>query len=196
MKNRPPFKLALTFDDVLLVPQESHILPREVNLQTRLTKKITMNIPLLSAAMDTVTESDMAVALAREGGIGIIHKNLSIEDQLLMVDRVKRSESGMIVNPVTLSIDKTIRDAKNVMANYHISGLPVVDKGKLVGIITNRDIRFETNDDLSVLDRMTSEKLVTVPQGTTLDEAKKVLQEHRIETVSYTHLTLPTSDLV
>ncbi|MCS5612923.1 MAG: IMP dehydrogenase, partial [Candidatus Poribacteria bacterium] len=141
----------------------------------------TMNIPLLSAAMDTVTESDMAVALAREGGIGIIHKNLSIEDQLLMVDRVKRSESGMKVNPVTLSIDKTIRDAKNVMANYHISGLPVVDKGKLVGIITNRDIRFETNDDLSIRDRMTSEKLVTVPQGTTLDEAKKVLQEHRIE---------------
>jgi len=181
MKNRPPFELALTFDDVLLVPQESHILPREVNLQTRLTKKITMNIPLLSAAMDTVTESDMAVALAREGGIGIIHKNLSIEDQLLMVDRVKRSESGMIVNPVTLSINKTIRDAKNVMANYHISGLPVVDKGKLVGIITNRDIRFETNDDLSIRDRMTSEKLVTVPQGTTLDEAKKVLQEHRIE---------------
>ena len=181
MKNRPPFELALTFDDVLLVPQESHILPREVNLQTRLTKKITMNIPLLSAAMDTVTESDMAVALAREGGIGIIHKNLSIEDQLLMVDRVKRSESGMIVNPVTLSIDKTIRDAKNVMANYHISGLPVVDKGKLVGIITNRDIRFETNDDLSIRDRMTSEKLVTVPEGTTLDEAKKVLQEHRIE---------------
>ena len=181
MKNRPPFELALTFDDVLLVPQESHILPREVNLQTRLTKNISMNIPLLSAAMDTVTESDMAVALAREGGIGIIHKNLSIENQLLMVDRVKRSESGMIVNPVTLSIDKTIRDAKNVMANYHISGLPVVDKGKLVGIITNRDIRFETNDDLSILDRMTSEKLVTVPEGTTLDEAKKVLQEHRIE---------------
>ena len=164
MKNRPPFELALTFDDVLLVPQESHILPREVNLQTRLTKNISMNIPLLSAAMDTVTESDMAVALAREGGIGIIHKNLSIEDQLLMVDRVKRSESGMIVNPVTLSIDKTIRDAKNVMANYHISGLPVVDKGKLVGIITNRDIRFETNDDLSIRDRMTSEKLVTVPE--------------------------------
>jgi len=181
MKNRPPFELALTFDDVLLVPQESHILPREVNLQTRLTKNISMNIPLLSAAMDTVTESDMAVALAREGGIGIIHKNLSIEDQLLMVDRVKRSESGMIVNPVTLSIDKTIRDAKNVMANYHISGLPVVDKGKLVGIITNRDIRFETNNNLSIRDRMTSEKLVTVPEGTTLDEAKKVLQEHRIE---------------
>jgi len=181
MKNRPPFIQALTFDDVLLVPQESNVLPRDVGLQTRLTKNITMNIPILSAAMDTVTESDMAVALAREGGIGIIHKNLSIENQVVMVDRVKRSESGMIVNPVTLSADKTIRDAKDVMANYHISGLPVVEKGKLIGIITNRDIRFETNDSLSIRDRMTVEKLITVPQGTTLDEAKKVLQEHRIE---------------
>ena len=181
MKNRPPFIQALTFDDVLLVPQESHILPRNVNLKTRLTNKIKMNIPLLSAAMDTVTESDMAVALAREGGIGIIHKNLSIEDQSLMVDRVKRSESGMIVNPVTLTIDKTIRDAKNVMNNYHISGLPVVNDGKLVGIITNRDIRFEKDDNLSVRDRMTSKKLVTVKKGTTLDEAKEVLQQHRIE---------------
>ena len=181
MKNRPPFIQALTFDDVLLVPQESNVLPRDVELQTRLTNNITMNIPILSAAMDTVTESDMAVALAREGGIGIIHKNLSIENQVVMVDRVKRSESGMIVNPVTLSADKTIRDAKDVMANYHISGLPVVEKGKLIGIITNRDIRFETNDSLSIRDRMTVEKLITVPQGTTLDEAKKVLQEHRIE---------------
>ena len=181
MKNRPPFIQALTFDDVLLVPQESHILPRDVNLKTRLTNKIKMNIPLLSAAMDTVTESDMAVALAREGGIGIIHKNLSIEDQSLMVDRVKRSESGMIVNPVTLTVDKTIRDAKNVMNNYHISGLPVVKDGKLVGIITNRDIRFEKDDNLSVRDRMTSKKLVTVKKGTTLDEAKEVLQQHRIE---------------
>ena len=181
MKNRPPFIQALTFDDVLLVPQESNVLPRDVELQTRLTNNITMNIPILSAAMDTVTESDMAVALAREGGIGIIHKNLSIENQVVMVDRVKRSESGMIVNPVTLSADKTIGDAKNVMANYHISGLPVVEKGKLIGIITNRDIRFETNDSLSIRDRMTIEKLITVPQGTTLDEAKKVLQEHRIE---------------
>ena len=181
MKNRPPFIQALTFDDVLLVPQESHVLPRDVELQTRLTNHITMNIPLLSAAMDTVTESDMAVALAREGGIGIIHKNLSIEKQIVMVDRVKRSESGMIVNPVTLSADKTIRDAKDIMANYHISGLPVVEKGKLIGIITNRDIRFETDDSLSIRDRMTVEKLVTVPQGTTLDEAKEVLQKHRIE---------------
>jgi IMP dehydrogenase len=181
MKNRPPFVQALTFDDVLLVPQESHVLPREINIKTRLTNKINMNIPLLSAAMDTVTESDMAVALAREGGIGIIHKNLSIENQALMVDRVKRSESGMIVDPVTLTIDKTIRDAKDVMNNYHISGLPVVDDGKLVGIITNRDIRFEKDDNLLVRDRMTSEKLVTVKKGTTLDEAKEVLQQHRIE---------------
>jgi|TARA_B110000116_G_scaffold271297_1_gene291649 IMP dehydrogenase len=181
MKNRPPFVQALTFDDVLLVPQKSHVLPREVNLKTRLTNKINMNIPLISAAMDTVTESDMAVALAREGGIGIIHKNLSIEDQASMVDRVKRSESGMIANPVTLTMDKSIRDAKNVMNNYHISGLPVVDNGKLVGIITNRDIRFEKNDDLSVRDRMTSKNLITVKNGTTLDEAKVVLQKHRIE---------------
>ena len=181
MKNRPPFVEALTFDDVLLVPQKSHVLPREVNLKTRLTNKINMNIPLISAAMDTVTESDMAVALAREGGIGIIHKNLSIEDQASMVDRVKRSESGMIANPVTLTMDKSIRDAKNVMNNYHISGLPVVDNGKLVGIITNRDIRFEKNDDLSVRDRMTSKNLITVKNGTTLDEAKVVLQKHRIE---------------
>jgi len=181
MKNRPPFVHSLTFDDVLLVPQKSNVLPREVNLQTRLTKEITMNIPLLSAAMDTVTESDMAVALAREGGIGIIHKNLSIENQVKMVDRVKRSESGMIVDPVTLTADKTILDAKTVMANYHISGLPVLEDGKLVGIITNRDIRFETDDCLSVRDRMTSERLVTVPVGTTLEEAKNVLQQHRIE---------------
>ena len=181
MKNRPPFSQALTFDDVLLVPQESHILPRDTNLKTQLTRTISMNIPLLSAAMDTVTESDMAVALAREGGMGIIHKNLSIEEQVLMVDRVKRSESGMILNPVTLSVDKTIKDAKTVMANYHISGLPVVDNGKLIGIITNRDIRFETDDTLSVRDRMTGKNLVTVPEGTTLEEAKKVLQEHRIE---------------
>ena len=131
--------------------------------------------------MDTVTESDMAVALAREGGIGVIHKNLSIERQVFMVDKVKRSESGMIVDPITLSSDKTIKDAKKVMADYKISGLPVVENDKLVGIITNRDIRFETNDSLSVKDRMTMEKLITVPKGTTLDQAKDELQKHRIE---------------
>tara|TARA_B100000609_G_scaffold109894_2_gene87299 strand:- start:892 stop:2364 length:1473 start_codon:yes stop_codon:yes gene_type:complete len=181
MKNRPPFKQALTFDDVLLVPQESSILPSQVDVKTRLTKKIEMNIPLLSAAMDTVTESGMAVALAREGGIGIIHKNLPIEDQALMVDQVKRYESGMIVNPVTLSSSKTIKEAKEVMSLYKISGLPVVENEKLIGIITNRDIRFETDETLQVTERMTTEKLVTVPQGTTLEQAKKVLQEHRIE---------------
>ncbi len=181
MKNRPPFIQALTFDDVLLVPQESHILPRDVSLSSKLTNAIQLNIPILSAAMDTVTESDMAVALAREGGLGIIHKNLTIKNQVTLVDRVKRSESGMIVNPVTLSSDKTIRDAKAVMANYHISGLPVVAKGKLVGILTNRDIRFESNDDLLVTERMTSKNLITVPQGTTLEAAKEMLQKHRIE---------------
>ena len=181
MKNRPPFNQALTFDDVLLVPQESNILPNQVSVKTKLTKKIEMNIPLLSAAMDTVTESGMAVALAREGGIGIIHKNLKIDDQALMVDRVKRYESGMIVNPVTLSSNKTIKEAKEVMSLYKISGLPVVENEKLIGIITNRDIRFETDETLQVTERMTTEKLVTVPQGTTLDQAKKVLQEHRIE---------------
>ena len=181
MKNRPPFKQALTFDDVLLVPQESSVLPSQVDVKTRLTKKIEMNIPLLSAAMDTVTESGMAVALAREGGIGIIHKNLPIEDQALMVDQVKRYESGMIVNPVTLSSNKTIKEAKEVMSLYKISGLPVVENEKLIGIITNRDIRFETDETLQVTERMTTEKLVTVPQGTTLEQAKKVLQEHRIE---------------
>jgi IMP dehydrogenase len=181
MKNRPPFKQAFTFDDVLLVPQESSILPNKVDVRTKLTKEIEMNIPLLSAAMDTVTESGMAVALAREGGIGIIHKNLTIEEQALMVDQVKRYESGMIVNPVTLSSGKTIKEAKELMSLYKISGLPVVENEKLIGIITNRDIRFETDDTLQVTERMTTEKLVTVPQGTTLDQAKKVLQEHRIE---------------
>ena len=181
MKNRPPFDKALTFDDVLLVPQASDVVPKDVNLKTRLTRKISMNIPLLSAAMDTVTENEMAVSLARQGGIGIIHKNLSIDEQAIMVDRVKRSESGMIANPITLSSKKSINDAKKVMENYHISGLPVVEKGKLVGIITNRDIRFEADGNLSVKDRMTSKNLVTVSEGTTLEDAKKVLQQHRIE---------------
>ena len=164
MKNRPPFNQAFTFDDVLLIPKESNILPKDVNLQTRLTRKISMNIPLISAAMDTVTENDMAVALARQGGIGIIHKNLSIDNQVLMVDRVKRSESGMISNPITLSANKTISDAKKVMSNYHISGLPVVEKDKLVGIITNRDIRFETDNSLSVKDRMKLIKTMSTPE--------------------------------
>ena len=174
-------KEALTFDDVLLVPQLSSVLPRDVNITSRLTKNIRLNIPLISAAMDTVTESQMAIAMARHGGIGVIHKNLSIENHVREVDRVKRSESGMILDPVTISSDKTIREALDIMAHFHISGVPVVDEGKLVGILTNRDIRFETNLDLLVSDRMTGNNLITVKKGTTLNEAKSVLQEHRIE---------------
>ncbi len=181
MKNRPPFSYALTFDDVLLVPQSSNILPRDVDLTTRLTQKIQLNIPILSAAMDTVTESEMAIALAREGGLGVVHKNTSIKEQHQMVDRVKRSESGMIVNPVTLSVSSTIGDAKRIMAQYKISGLPVVDGEKLLGILTNRDIRFEKDNTLSVAERMTVEGLVTVPTGTSLETSKALLQKHRIE---------------
>ena len=140
-------KEALTFDDVLLVPQLSSVLPRDVNITSRLTKNIRLNIPLISAAMDTVTESQMAIAMARHGGIGVIHKNLSIENHVREVDRVKRSESGMILDPDTISSDKTIREALDIMAHFHISGVPVVDEKKLVGILTNRDIRFETNLD-------------------------------------------------
>ena len=174
-------KEALTFDDVLLVPQLSSVLPRDVDITSRLTKNIRLNIPLISAAMDTVTESQMAIAMARHGGIGVIHKNLSIENHVREVDRVKRSESGMILDPVTISSDKTIQEALDIMAHFHISGVPVVDEGKLVGILTNRDIRFETNLDLLVSDRMTGNDLITVKKGTTLNEAKSVLQEHRIE---------------
>ena len=150
MSNRPPFKQAFTFDDVLLVPQKSSVLPKDVSLKTKLTNDIELNIPILSAAMDTVTESEMAISLARTGGMGVIHKNLSIEDQANMVDKVKRSESGMILNPITIEESSTIEDAKKIMSEYKISGLPVVKNDRLVGIITNRDIRFETNDLLSV----------------------------------------------
>ena len=155
MSNRPPFKQAFTFDDVLLVPQGSEVLPRDVDLRTRLTKKIELNIPILSAAMDTVTESEMAIALARTGGLGVIHKNLSIDRQAKMVDKVKRSESGMILDPITVDHHSTIKDAKKIMFDYKISGLPVLKNDRLVGIITNRDIRFETNDLLPVSDCMT-----------------------------------------
>ena len=175
------YESAYTFDDVLLVPQRSSVLPRDVDVSTRLTKKIQLNIPILSAAMDTVTEVSMAIALAREGGMGIIHKNLSIQEQTEMVERVKRSESGMILDPVTLTNSKTIRDAKRLMKRYSIIGLPVVDGDQLVGILTNRDIRFETDLNLPVTACMTSENLVTVPVGTTLEKAKYILQKHRIE---------------
>ena len=179
MKNN--IKLALTFDDVLLKPAHSTILPKEVDLSISLSSDIKLNIPFLSAAMDTVTESKLAIALAREGGMGVIHMNLSIEQQSLEVDKVKRSESGMILDPITINSNLTIKDALNIMSNYKISGVPVVDEGKLVGILTNRDIRFETNFDLKVKDRMTSENLITVSEGTTLNQSKSVLQKHRIE---------------
>tara|TARA_B100001057_G_scaffold211512_1_gene211993 strand:- start:3078 stop:4541 length:1464 start_codon:yes stop_codon:yes gene_type:complete len=171
----------LTFDDVLLVPRKSAVLPKEVDTSTMLTKNISLQIPIMSAAMDTVTESDMAIALARQGGIGVIHKNLSINEQALMVDKVKRYESGMIRNPITLDENKTIREAKQLMEQYSIGGLPVLCNEKLVGIITKRDIRFENNLDTLVKDRMTSDDLITVTSETSNEEAKKILQKHRIE---------------
>lgn len=172
----------LTFDDILLVPAFSEVLPRSVNLQTRLTRGITLNIPVVSAAMDTVTEADMAIALAREGGIGIIHKNMSIAGQAAEVDKVKRSESGMIRDPITLTPGQTVADALALMAKYRIAGIPVIDdRQKLVGIITNRDLRFEPNHSLPVADLMVRERLITAPVGTTLEEAETILQKNRIE---------------
>ena len=174
-------KKGLTFDDVILVPKYSEVLPGNVDLKTRLTANINLNIPLLSAAMDTVTESKLAISLARHGGLGVVHKNMSIAEQASEVDKVKRSESGMILDPITIESDKTIHQALEIMEKFRISGVPVVDKGKLKGILTNRDIRFENDLDLLVSDRMTSENLITVKEGTTLDKAKIVLQKHRIE---------------
>ncbi|GIK61454.1 MAG: IMP dehydrogenase [Ignavibacteriota bacterium] len=173
---------ALTFDDVLLVPAKSSVLPREVDVTTYLTPEIKLNIPIISAAMDTVTEANLAIALAREGGIGILHKNMNIERQCEEVDKVKRSESGMIKDPVTLSPDKTIRDALELMRKYSVSGIPIVDSTKrLVGILTNRDLRFEPNEKLRVSQLMTKDNLVTAPIGTTLEKAEKILQRHKIE---------------
>ena len=175
-------RMGLTFDDVLLVPRKSKVLPRDADVRTRLTREIDINVPLLGAAMDTVTESEMAIARAREGGVGIVHKNMSIHKQAEEVDKVKRSESGMIVNPITLRPDKTVADAHEVMDKYSISGIPIVDDDNmLIGILTNRDLRFEPNQSMLVYDIMTKEKLVTAPLGTTLEEAESILQEHRIE---------------
>jgi len=171
----------LTFDDVLLVPNKSEVLPKEVKVETRLTKNIHLDIPIVSAAMDTVTESELAIAIAREGGVGIVHKNMSIEEQAAEIDRVKRSESGMIMNPITLSPDRKVSEALELMSRYHISGIPIVDGQKLVGILTNRDLRFETDLNKRVSSLMTKENLVTVPVGTSLDEAEKILQKYRIE---------------
>ncbi len=171
----------LTFDDVLLVPQESSVLPRDTDISTQLTPKCRLNIPIVSAAMDTVTESAQAIAMAREGGIGIIHKNLAIEAQAHEVDRVKRSESGMIYSPITLSSDKKISDALALMRKYSISGIPIVDDKVLVGILTNRDLRFEIDTTRTIREVMTRAPLVTVPEGTTLEEAEHILQQHKIE---------------
>jgi len=172
----------LTFDDILMIPGKSSVLPRDVDVSTFLTNEIKLNIPILSAAMDTVTESDLAVALAREGGIGILHKNMTIERQCDEVDKVKRSESGMIKDPVTLLPDKTVGDALAIMKKYSVSGIPIIDSSKrLVGILTNRDLRFEPNQKLKVTQLMTKENLVTAPLGTTLEKAEKILQRYKIE---------------
>jgi len=171
----------LTFDDVLLVPAASEVLPRDVDTTTRLTKTITLNIPLVSAGMDTVTESRMAIAMAREGGIGVIHKNMSIERQAMEVDRVKRSEHGVISDPIYLSPDSPISEALVLMERYRISGVPVTENGKLVGILTNRDLRFEKDFNQQVGKVMTKNNLVTAPVGTTLEQAKEILQKHKVE---------------
>jgi IMP dehydrogenase len=174
--------IALTFDDVLLVPRHSSVHPRDVSIVSRFTRTIPLNIPFVAAAMDTVTEADMAIAMARSGGIGVLHKNMSIDRQAAEVDRVKRSESGMIMNPITLGADRPLREAHGLMRRFRISGVPIVDgEGRLIGIITNRDLQFERNLDQPIRDAMTKERLVTAPVGTTLDEAERILARHRIE---------------
>ena len=171
----------LTFDDVLLVPQKSSVLPREVDLSVQLAKNLKLNIPMLSAAMDTVTDSRMAIAIAREGGMGIIHKNMSIEAQASMVDKVKRSENGVITDPFFLSPEHRVKDAQELMARYRISGVPITENGKLVGILTNRDLRFETDFDQPIRNVMTRDNLITAPVGTNLETAKAILAKHRVE---------------
>src|SRR5579875_2537057 len=176
-----PIPEALTFDDVLLRPAKSTVLPSQVDTRTLLARHIPLNIPVVSSAMDTVTESHLAIALAQQGGIGFIHRTMPIDRQAAEIDKVKRSESGMIVDPVTVSPNSRIADALEIMQHYRISGVPVTTKGKLVGILTNRDLRFETRFDLPVEAVMTKENLITVPVGTTLEEAEKILHRHRVE---------------
>src|ERR1700735_498221 len=176
-----PVPEALTFDDVLLVPAYSDVVPAQVSTQTLLTRSISLNTPLLSAAMDTVTESRLAIAMAQQGGLGIIHRNLTIEQQASEVDKVKRSESGMIVDPITMSPDAKISEALEVMRHYRISGVPITKNKRLVGILTNRDLRFETRTDVPISEVMTKENLITVPVGTTLNDAEAILHQHRIE---------------
>ncbi len=174
-------RLGLTYDDVVLVPAKSQVLPSEVDTRTRLSRNIQLNIPIVSAAMDTVTEARLAIAMAQEGGIGIVHRVLSPTDQAAEIDKVKKSESGMILDPITISPDQTIRDAHDLMARYRISGIPVTKAGKLVGILTNRDLRFETRMELKVSQVMKRDKLITAPEGTSLEKAREILHEHRIE---------------
>ena len=174
-------KQGLTFDDVLLIPAHSDVLPRDVDVRTHLTQNVTLNIPVMSAGMDTVTAAEMAIAMAREGGIGVIHKNMSIDEQAREVKLVKRSEHGIIVDPIYLAPDNTLSDADELMNQYHISGVPITENGKLVGIITNRDMRFETDLSRPISDIMTSKGLITAPEHTTMEEAKRILQAHRIE---------------
>ncbi|MFB3789531.1 MAG: IMP dehydrogenase, partial [bacterium] len=177
---------ALTFDDVLLLPGYSEVLPADVDLGTRFARDVALSTPLASAAMDTVTEARLAIAMAQEGGIGVIHRNMPVEEQVAQVDQVKRSESGMIVNPITLGPEESIERALEIMSHYHISGIPITEKGKLVGILTNRDTRFvehsrRITSELRIKDYMTKDNLVTAPEGTTLEEAQSVLHRNRIE---------------
>jgi len=174
-------KEGLTFDDVLLIPAASNVVPSQVSLQTRLTRAVTLNAPIMSAGMDTVTESQMAIAISRQGGIGIIHKNMTIEEQSIEVDKVKRSEHGVITDPFSLTPNHYVYEADQLMARYHISGVPIVENGKLVGIITNRDIRFETDHTKKIYEVMTEDGLITAPEGTNLDQAKKILTTYKIE---------------
>jgi IMP dehydrogenase len=176
-----PVPEALTFDDVLLLPARSDVVPASVNTQTRVTRNITLNIPIISAAMDTVTEAQMAIAMAQQGGLGIVHRNMTIEQQAGEVDKVKRSESGMIVDPITMSPDDKVSDALKVMGRYRISGVPITKNKKLVGILTNRDLRFETRTDIPISKVMTKDNLITVPVGTTLEQAEAILHKHRVE---------------
>ena len=171
----------LTFDDVLLVPHRSSVLPKDIDLHSELVPGIVLNVPLLSAAMDTVTDSRLAIAMAREGGMGIIHKSMPIADQAAQVDKVKRSEHGVITDPFFLSPEHKVGDALALMSRYHISGVPITRNGRLVGILTNRDLRFEVHEDQPIAEVMTSENLVTAPAGTSLEEAKRILARHRIE---------------
>ncbi|MGL4390872.1 MAG: IMP dehydrogenase, partial [Carnobacterium maltaromaticum] len=176
-------KKGFTFDDVLLIPAESHVLPNEVSMKTKLAKNLTLNIPIISAAMDTVTDSKMAISMARQGGLGVVHKNMSVEEQAEEIHKVKRSESGVITDPFFLTPNHKIEEAENLMATYRISGVPIVDtleNRKLVGIITNRDLRFITDYNQQIKNMMTSENLITAPVGTTLDTAARILQEHKI----------------